>query len=93
MALNLKNPEVERLAAEIARITASRKPKPSAGPWQKPAASERSGGERKARARAALPALEFWRLPRLRGAVAAGDPLLFVGDDFGHTDVQPARRG
>jgi ribonuclease VapC len=115
MALNIKNAEVERLAADHVRVGAPTLAETSlvfAGRRQAPGAAEVEELARElavtvvpfgeAEYRVAVDAfirfgrgrhkaaLNFGDCLAYASAVVAGDSLLYVGDDFTHTDVRAA---
>ena len=83
MGLNLKNQEVERLAAEVAALVGETKTE--AIRWREAVdAYERFG-----RGRHAV-RLNFGDCLSYATAKLAAQPLLYIGDDFNKTDIEKA---
>jgi len=101
MALNIRNPEAEKLAAELAKLTGETKTDALTkalrdfiaqagievvpvdlrqGQWARMAFSRFGKGRHRA-------ALNYADCFSYATAMCLGEPLLFKGDDFIHTDV------
>jgi uncharacterized protein with PIN domain len=90
MALSLKNPETDRLAREVAKLTGESLTAAeivAVTPEQADAALEafRRFGKRRHRA-----ALNIGDCRAYAAARVTGERLLFKGDDFAHTDIPSA---